>query len=283
MTWADDSEEQLEPAPAEYTGSAVPAGRPRLQLKPRSKAAAPQAAGGGSSSIFGAAKPREAVLASKGIDPTLVDKRVERKASVARLTAEQDRQVEGLRKELTEVEEKLREANEQELPEEEYRVAAEEKREELNKLMKEFAEMNLKGPSADVKVEEGADTKGGKADGRKHYERPSERRRRLEAKRREEGGEGGGYGGHKSYDNEGGDDDAYKSFGSNRNYQSGGRSGGYDSNDRGGGSYGGGERGSYRGGGRGGERGSDRDGGRDGGGRSSNNYNEKYAQDRYNY
>lgn len=88
MTWADESEEQLEPAPAEYTGSS--GGRPRLQLKPRSKAA-PQdggASGGGSSSIFGSAKPREAVLASKGIDPTLVDKRVERKASVARLTGE---------------------------------------------------------------------------------------------------------------------------------------------------------------------------------------------------
>lgn len=85
--WADESEEHLEPAPAEYSGSG---GRPRLQLKPRSKAA-PQdsgAAGGGSSSIFGAAKPREAVLASKGIDPTLVDKRVERKASVTRLTGE---------------------------------------------------------------------------------------------------------------------------------------------------------------------------------------------------
>ena len=87
MTWADESEEHLEPAPAEYSGSG---GRPRLQLKPRSKAA-PQdsgAAGGGSSSIFGSAKPREAVLASKGIDPTLVDKRVERKASVTRLTGE---------------------------------------------------------------------------------------------------------------------------------------------------------------------------------------------------
>lgn len=87
MTWADESEEHLEPAPAEYSGSG--AARPRLQLKPRSKAA-PQdsgaAGGGGSSSIFGSAKPREAVLASKGIDPTLVDKRVERKASVARLT-----------------------------------------------------------------------------------------------------------------------------------------------------------------------------------------------------
>ena len=58
-SWADESEEHLEPAPTEYGGSGV---RPRLQLKPRSKAA-PQdsgAGGGGSSSIFGAAKPREA-------------------------------------------------------------------------------------------------------------------------------------------------------------------------------------------------------------------------------
>jgi hypothetical protein len=84
--WADESEEHLEPPPAENGGSGV---RPRLQLKPRSSKAAPQdsgSSGGGSSSIFGAAKPREAVLASKGIDPTLVDKRVERKASVTRLT-----------------------------------------------------------------------------------------------------------------------------------------------------------------------------------------------------
>ena len=101
-------------------------------------------------------------------------------------SADQDRQVEALRKELTEVEEKLREANEQELPEEEYRVAAEEKRAELNKLMKEFTEMNLKGPSADVKAETGGGRDGGKPNERKHYERPSERRRRLEAKRREE-------------------------------------------------------------------------------------------------
>ena len=184
--------------------------------------------------------------------------------------------MEALRKELTEVEEKLREANENELPEEEYRVAAEEKREELNKLMKDFAALNAKG--GDDKPTESGDTGGSKPE-RKHYERPSERRRRLEQKRREEGG---GYSYNKSYDHEGGgDDDAYKSFGSNRNYrQSGGRNGGsgyYDRNGRNG-SYGGGGD-SYRGGNRGGDRGSYRDGGR----RSSNNYNENYASDRYNY
>jgi hypothetical protein len=51
----------------------------------------PGSEGGGSSSKsnpFGAAKPRELVLQSKGIDPTAVEKRVERKASVARLTGE---------------------------------------------------------------------------------------------------------------------------------------------------------------------------------------------------
>ena len=258
-----------------------------------------------------------AVLASKGIDPTLVDKRVERKASVVKLTgkfaqieiffnveimltiaqssfhhdviscilAEQDKQVEDLRKELTEVEEKLREANENELPEEEYRVAAEEKRQELNKLMKEFAEMNVTGASADG---EEADAKDSKPE-RKHFERPSERRRRLEQKRREERGyNDGGYGGQRYDDNDGGDD-TFKSFGNRNNRRSsGGRGGGsgyYDRNDRGG-SYGGDRGGSYRGGGDrggsyrdgGGDRGSYRDGGR-----RSNNYNEKYASDRYNY
>lgn len=58
--------------------------------------------------------------------------------------ADQNRQVEALRAEVTSIEEKLREANENELPEEEYRVAAEEKRAELNDLMKEFQSINLK-------------------------------------------------------------------------------------------------------------------------------------------
>eukprot|EP00585_Thalassiosira_rotula_P014162 CAMPEP_0196164774 /NCGR_PEP_ID=MMETSP0911-20130528/886_1 /TAXON_ID=49265 /ORGANISM="Thalassiosira rotula, Strain GSO102" /LENGTH=159 /DNA_ID=CAMNT_0041430081 /DNA_START=23 /DNA_END=498 /DNA_ORIENTATION=- len=150
-SWADASDDPpLEQAPAEYTGGGGV--RPRLQLKPRSATAGKSsgASGGGSSKSnpFGAAKPREEVLASKGIDASLVDKRVERKASVPRLTADQDRQVEDLRKELTEIEEKLREANEMELPEEDFRVAAEEKREELNELVKGFHDLNLEERNA---------------------------------------------------------------------------------------------------------------------------------------
>eukprot|EP00580_Thalassiosira_gravida_P007770 CAMPEP_0201627478 /NCGR_PEP_ID=MMETSP0493-20130528/2646_1 /ASSEMBLY_ACC=CAM_ASM_000838 /TAXON_ID=420259 /ORGANISM="Thalassiosira gravida, Strain GMp14c1" /LENGTH=161 /DNA_ID=CAMNT_0048097931 /DNA_START=203 /DNA_END=684 /DNA_ORIENTATION=+ len=145
-SWADASDDPpLEQAPAEYTGGGGV--RPRLQLKPRSATAGKSTASGGGhskSNPFGAAKPREEVLASKGIDASLVDKRVEQKASVARLTADQDREVEDLRKELTEIEEKLREANEMELPEEDFRVAAEEKREELNGLVKGFHDLNLK-------------------------------------------------------------------------------------------------------------------------------------------
>ena len=60
-SWADQSEDNephLEQAPAEYTGGGGV--RPRLNLKPRSAKPAPAAgSGGGSSSIFGAAKPRE--------------------------------------------------------------------------------------------------------------------------------------------------------------------------------------------------------------------------------
>jgi len=267
-SWADQSEDSaadLVQAPAEYTGSHRE--RPRLKLKPRSVTAGqptPSSSGGSSkSNPFGAAKPREEVLASKGIDASLVDKRVERKANVPRLTAEQDRQVENLRKELTEIEEKHREANEMELPEEEFRVAAEAKRKELNRIVKDFHELNLK--ERDTAKERGSGRSGssGKGDrgdaslssasaGRK-FERPSERRRRLE---------------QQMNDSEGNVDDNYSSFGGNR----GGRKGGsshsdyqgshnYNHND----DY---NDGKYRGSRR---------------GASDHNSNEGYAGDRYNY
>ncbi|KAL7532086.1 hypothetical protein ACHAWF_004008 [Thalassiosira exigua] len=291
-SWADESEDgpPLEQAPAEYTGGGGV--RPRLRLKPRSANAGstsqdPSPRAGGSNP-FGAAKPREEVLASKGIDASLVDKRVERKASVPRLTAEQDRQVEDLRAELTDIELKLREANEMELPEEDFRIAAEEKREELNVLVKGFNEMNLKERAEGDQARKERDggrgggghgAAGGAGSPQRKFERPSERRRRLEQER----GEGGGGGRYGDYDNdrEGGQDDNYASFGSNRRGGGGGGGGGGYHGDRshsdnresrgsrGGNDYG---DGGHQGGGGGGGR-------RSGGG----GYNDKYAGDRYNY
>lgn len=298
-SWADASDDPVEPleqAPAEYTGGGGV--RPRLHLKPRSaKAAQDQAAAHASSAKsnpFGAAKPREEVLASKGIDATLVDKRVERKAHVPRLTADQDKQVEGLREELTELELKLREANEMELPEEDYREAAEAKRTELNDLVKGFHDINLKERTSkddERRPERGhGGGGGGGGDAPRKFERPSERRRRLEQER-----EGGGGGHHRGGYDEGGGEDPYSSFGGNRSH-GGGRGGGGDGGDRrhsggrggGGGGYndrgshGGGyndrhdDRGSHGGGGYG-----DHDDQRGGGRRSGGGDN--YAGDRYNF
>lgn len=50
-----------------------------------------------------------------------------------------------MRAELTKVEALLRDANENELPEEAFRVQVEAKREELNSLMEKFSNMNEKG------------------------------------------------------------------------------------------------------------------------------------------
>jgi hypothetical protein len=167
--------------------------------------------------------PTRKVLASKGIDASLVDMRVERKASIQRLTgesfprvrsasfirhperpyhsgimrshfssltrilslsllagrytihqysppptrththtpAEQDRRVETLRKELTDVEERLREANEMELPEEDLRVESESRREDLNALIASFHEANLAGGGRDGGVGSGGANGGG--------------------------------------------------------------------------------------------------------------------------
>lgn len=143
--------------------------------------------------------------------------------------AEQDKKVEDLRAELTEIELKLREANEMELPEEEFRVAAEAKREELNGLVKEFTELNMKEFEARQAKKESdrhssrGDPNGGRGGGR-NFERPSERRRRLERER--EGDGYGGHGGHYDYD-ERPQDDAFASFGGTgrRNSRRGGRGG----------------------------------------------------------
>lgn len=91
--------------------------------------------------------------------------------------------------ELTKAEAALREANENELPEEKYRIVVEEKRKELVDMLAKFA--------AEAIQEEPSDLKGRK------FERPSERRRRLD----EEKGHG-----HDG-DHHGDDNDAFVHFG----------------------------------------------------------------------
>ena len=92
---------------------------------------------------FGSARPREVVLANKGIDYRRVDKLVDRKIAAERLTPEQDAEAEIIRLALTKAEDSYWDANEQELPEEELRLEMESKRKELHDLLEKFQEMNL--------------------------------------------------------------------------------------------------------------------------------------------
>jgi len=96
---------------------------------------------------FGGAKPREDVLKERGIDSVEIDKKIEQKSRVTRLTSEQDAQVEALRAELTKLEEAWREANEMELPEEELRVQTESKRKELQALMDSLKSVSVSAGS----------------------------------------------------------------------------------------------------------------------------------------
>jgi hypothetical protein len=90
--------------------------------------------------------------------------------------------------ELTKAEAALREANENELPEEKYRVVVEEKRKDLNDMLAKFA------AEASEKEESVPKTR--------TFERPSERRKRLDE---EKGGHDEHYGGD--------DNDAFVHFG----------------------------------------------------------------------
>jgi len=157
-------------------------------------------------------------LAEKGVDAKLVDSRIENKAEVLHLTKEQEEEVEAVRKELTQTEIKLREANEMELPEETYRVKYEEKKKELVDIMEKFSKMNLEKKKGQDSAGEGGDS--GATGQRRHYERPSERRKRLDEERGGggDGGGGGSYrrgggGGYNDNDSDDGGDDPFKSFG----------------------------------------------------------------------
>lgn len=112
------------------------------QLKPRSADASHRNRQRQSSSKgnpFGSAIPREEILEKRGIDVKTVDSKFERKAALPKYTAAQDAQLEQVRSDLEKISATLREANEMELPEEEFRLKEDEKRKELNSLMEQFA------------------------------------------------------------------------------------------------------------------------------------------------
>jgi hypothetical protein len=169
-----------------------------VQLKPRSAHAGqePVAASGRTKSRsakgnpFGAAVPREQVLKTRGIDASVMDASIERKANVLHFTSEQEAELEAVRVALTKAEKDLLEANENELPEETFRIKAEAKRKELNDLMSKFAH---------VSVDANSEKEGGR-----QFERPSERERQRH-------GDGGG-----GQDGGGEDDAAFASFSSVR-------------------------------------------------------------------
>lgn len=78
-------------------------------------------------------------MKQRGIDAATIDSRFEKKAAVAHYSGSQEIEIEAVRAELTKLEHKLREANEMELPEEEFRAAVDSKRDELAVLMKKYA------------------------------------------------------------------------------------------------------------------------------------------------
>jgi hypothetical protein len=127
---------------------------------------------------FGAAVPREQVLKTRGIDASVMDASIERKANVLHFTSEQEAELEAVRVALTKAEKELLEANENELPEETFRIKAEAKRKELNDLMTKFAHVSV-DPNSEK----------GQGEGR-GFERPSERSERQGHRDRDSGQDG---------------------------------------------------------------------------------------------
>jgi Plant specific eukaryotic initiation factor 4B len=109
---------------------------------------------------FGAAVPREEILLQRGIPVAAMDDKFERKAAVRHYTVEQDAELERVRRELEKIVEDLRNANEQELPEEAFRQAEQAKRRELNSLLEQFAMVN------DAADKDRALSAGGRLDGK---------------------------------------------------------------------------------------------------------------------
>ena len=122
------------------------------QLKPRSARLPRQRqnsrsalGGGGSDSLFGEARPREEILRQRGLDAQDLDRQYDRKAAPIHYTPDQEQRLEQVRAALELAAAALRDANENEMPEDEFRRAEEQQRKELNALLEEFAKTNLSG------------------------------------------------------------------------------------------------------------------------------------------
>lgn len=175
--------------------------RRRLQLAPRSKKAGAvggYAAPSTKSSIFGAARPREEILKSKGIDFRKVEEDLEKRtSSYPRMDEKALENVKAIESEISHAKSELEEIS--------VDASAEEKQKLENVLKTKEAELTTFLES--VVAQNAANRK---------FERPSERRRRQEDNRRENGDYGSRSGNH--------DDTTFSNFGNSRNRRnSGGR------------------------------------------------------------
>jgi phosphopantetheinyl transferase (holo-ACP synthase) len=195
-------------------GDDIPEGRPRLKLKKRSAAggAKPRQTGGRSlsSGIFGQARTREEILASKGIDSSALEKRIAAKTQrLPRMSKDEEETYDAIVEEIAFCNSEIEKAE-----------TEEEKAKAQGELATKEAQLKAHVDGIRKAIEE--KLKAPKEAGRPRFERPSERRRRLE-----ESGRGGG-------------NDLGASFSNSR----GGGGGGYNSGGFGGGGGGGGRGGS---------------------------------------
>ena len=93
--------------------------------------------------MFGEARPREEILRQRGLDAQDLDRQYDRKAAPIHYTPDQEQRLEQVRAALELAAAALRDANENEMPEDEFRRAEEQQRKELNALLEEFAKTNL--------------------------------------------------------------------------------------------------------------------------------------------
>jgi len=208
------------------TEQSGPPQRKRLVLKPRTKPVGASAAPSRNSSIFGSARTREEILAAKGIDYKKVDAQLdERTAKLPRMSEKEEEEMKALESEIAFAKSEVESAGVD---------ASEEDKKKLEDAVK-AKEAELK-TFIDAIRKKGMTSKDG---GRPKFERPSERRARQEAARRERGGSGdyhndrdGDFSNFGSNRNRGGsndygrDDAAFSNFGGGRGRRNGGGNGG---------------------------------------------------------